>query len=70
MILLFIFMINIATIYRFNTPFLDLNKEKRNLLSVIKKIEKSLKFDGINIKKEVITDKFYYKISLEFKNYP
>jgi hypothetical protein len=36
---------NIATIYRFKTPFLDLEKEKKNLNSVLKKIEKSISFD-------------------------
>jgi hypothetical protein len=36
---------NISTIYRFNTPFLNLENEKKGLLSVIKKIEKSIEFD-------------------------
>lgn len=40
-------MLNIASIYRFNTPFLDILKEKVALISVIKKIEKSVKFDWL-----------------------
>jgi hypothetical protein len=44
---------NISTIYRFNTPFLDLKNERDGLLTVIKKIEKSIEFDGISFKKEV-----------------
>jgi hypothetical protein len=36
---------NIATIYRFNTPFLDISSERDSLISVIKKIEKSIEFD-------------------------
>jgi len=36
---------NISTIYRFYTPFLDVDDEKNNLTGVMKKIEKSLIFD-------------------------
>jgi hypothetical protein len=36
---------NTATIYRFYTPFLDIENEKKNLGGVLKKIEKSLVFD-------------------------
>ncbi len=57
---------NIATIYRFNTPFLNLDNEKKGLLWVIKKIEKSLEFDGIKFIKESILDWNYHKIVLEF----
>jgi len=39
------FMHNISTIYRFNTPFLNLQNERDGLLTVIKKIEKSIEFD-------------------------
>jgi hypothetical protein len=49
-------MYNISTIYRFNTPFLDLEREKGSLLAVMKKIEKSIKFDGINFKKKSIKE--------------
>jgi hypothetical protein len=42
---------NIATVYRFNTPFLDLGAEKEHLIFVMKKIEKSIEFDGINFNK-------------------
>jgi len=44
---------NIATIYRFNTPFLDLINEMYHLNSVIKKIEKSVEFDGLIFDKEL-----------------
>ena len=60
---------NIATIYRFNTPFLDLIDEKKNLVSVIKKIEKSISFDGIAFKKKKENLWPYYKISLEFEDH-
>ncbi len=45
-------MLNIASIYRFNTPFLDLWKEKMALISVIKKIEKSVQFDWLRFQSE------------------
>jgi len=44
---------NVSTIYRFNTPFLDLSTEKDNLLGVIRKIEKSVEFDGIKFNKTI-----------------
>ena len=59
---------NISTIYRFKTPFLDLEKEKKNLSSVLKKIEKSIEFDWINLKKNTEKIWNYYKINLEFEN--
>jgi len=58
---------NISTIYRFNTPFLDLEEEKKGLLSVIKKIEKSIEFDGIDFEKVTEKQWKFYKISLLFK---
>jgi hypothetical protein len=60
---------NIASIYRFNTPFLDLSKEKSNLISVIKKIEKSIEFDGVSYKKEIEELWDYFKIILDFPDY-
>lgn len=59
---------NIASIYRFNTPFLDLPKEKESLISVIKKIEKSIEIDWIKFSKETIREWNYYKISLVFSD--
>ena len=59
---------NIATIYRFNTPFLDLIDEKKNLVSVIKNIEKSISFDGIAFKKKTENLWDYYRISLDFED--
>lgn len=56
----------ISTTYRFYTPFLDVNSEKDNLLSVIKKIEKSLIFDWIDFNKLEKKWNKYYKITLEF----
>lgn len=38
---------NIATIYRFNTPFLDISNEKQNLISVYNKIKEHIEFDWI-----------------------
>ena len=59
---------NISTIYRFNTPFLDIDKEKKGLLWVIKKVEKSIEFDGINYKKESLKEWNYHKVVLSFEN--
>lgn len=59
-------MSNIVTIYRFNTPFLDLNTEKKNLLSVIKKIEKSLQFDWLFLNNESSNDQKYFKETFNF----
>ena len=59
-------MLNISTIYRFNTPFLDIEKEKNGLLTVIKKIEKSIEFDGIVFNKLSNKEWNYYKIVLDF----
>jgi len=61
-------MLNLATIYRFYTPFLDIEKEKKNLWGVLKKIEKSLVFDWVNFKKETEEQEKYFKISLEFQD--
>jgi len=61
-------MYNIATIYRFYTPFLNIENEKNNLMSVLKKIEKSLEFDGIIFKKIKGQKWDYYEISFVFDN--
>jgi hypothetical protein len=58
---------NISTIYRFNTPFLDLENEKKGLLWVIKKIEKSIEFDGIEFEKISEKQDKYFKVSFIFK---
>ena len=59
---------NVATVYRFNTPFLDLINEKKHLVSVIKKIEKAISFDGINFSKKTENIWNYYKITLYFED--
>lgn len=59
---------NIATIYRFNTPFLDISQERDNLISVIKKIEKSLELDGIIFEKDDYSENNYYVINLNLVN--
>ncbi len=59
---------NISTIYRFYTPFLDVEDEKNNLIGVLKKIEKSLIFDWIKFEKQKNISEKYLKISLIFKN--
>ncbi len=59
---------NVSTIYRFNTPFLDLSTEKDNLLGVIRKIEKSVEFDGIKFNKTIKQEWNYHKIVLEFSD--
>lgn len=61
-------MYNIATIYRFNTPFLDLSTEKDKLFSVIKKIKKSIEFDWIWYTKTTTEQWLYYKVSYNLKN--
>lgn len=55
---------NIATIYRFNTPFLDVDAEKKSLVSIIKKIRKSIEFDGIDSKKSIKSLASYHKVTL------
>ncbi len=57
---------NIATIYRFNTPFLDVDSEKKRLVSVIKRIRKSIEFDGILCEKSLKNIGKYYQVTLEF----
>lgn len=59
---------NICTIYRFNTPFLNLKNERDGLLTVMKKIEKSVEFDGISFEKSSNKEWNYQKISLNFVN--
>jgi len=57
---------NISTVYRFYTPFLDIDNEKNNLTWVMKKIEKSLVFDWINFERKTEKLDKYFKISLVF----
>lgn len=57
---------NISTIYRFNTPFLDLSIEKENLISLIKKIKKSIEFDWIGYEQIRTKELNYNKILLNF----
>ena len=59
---------NITTIYRFYTPFLDVEQEKKNLWGVLKKIEKSLSFDWIKFQKITETQEKMFKISLIFND--
>ena len=59
---------NITTIYRFNTPFLDISKEKANLVAVLSKIKSSLKFDGILFSEEKNSVWDYYKVTLLFQD--
>jgi len=57
---------NTSTIYRFYTPFLDIEKEKKNLWAVGKKIEKSLTFDWVWFNKTTEKLDSYFKITLNF----
>ena len=59
---------NISTIYRFYTPFLDIEQEKNNLWGVLKKIEKSLSFEWIKFSKNTENQDKYLKISLVFSD--
>ena len=59
---------NTSTIYRFYTPFLDIEKEKNNLTGVMKKIEKSLIFDWVKFNKKTEELEKYFKITLDFEN--
>ncbi len=59
---------NIATIYRFNTPFLDLEAEKNNLISVIRKIKKCLELEWIRYIKCEERILNYHKIILDLEN--
>ena len=58
---------NISTIYRFNTPFLDIRAERDNLLLSLTNIKKILNFDGVYFQEiaEKIWD--YHKITLLFE---
>lgn len=58
---------NISTVYRYYTPFLDIEEEKNNLLGVLKKIEKSLIFDWVKFNKKTENKEKYFKITLEFE---
>jgi len=58
---------NIASIYRFYTPFLDFSLEKKNLLSVIKKIEKSIEFDWLKYNRTISLEWNYNKIVLDLE---
>lgn len=58
---------NISTIYRFYTPFLDIESEKNNLWGVLKKVKKSLEFDWIKYKKNVVESKKYLLYSFVFE---
>jgi hypothetical protein len=57
---------NTSTIYRFYTPFLDIENEKNNLTGVMKKIGKSLIFDWVNYNKKTVKQDKYYKITFTF----
>ncbi|MDR1988077.1 MAG: hypothetical protein LBQ24_05000 [Candidatus Peribacteria bacterium] len=59
---------NVVTIYRFYSPFLDFSTEKSNLISVVKKIEDTIKFDGIKYSKENSLKHDFYNITFELKN--
>lgn len=59
---------NISTIYRFNTPFLDIRAEKDNLLLVLANIKKVLNFDGVYFQESVEKIWDYHKISLIFSD--
>ena len=59
---------NTSTIYRFYTPFLDIENEKNNLTGVMEKIEKSLVFDWVNFNKKTEELDKYFKITLNFNN--
>lgn len=59
---------NIVTIYRFNTPFLDIVNEKKWLIWVITKIENAVEFDWIKVLKNLIKEWNYYKLELNFEN--
>lgn len=58
---------NIASIYRFNTPFLNLENEKERLVFLVKKVEKSIEFDWIKYKKTTSKEWIYYKVELTFE---
>ena len=58
---------NISTIFRFYTPFLNIEDEKNNLTGVLKKIEKSLVFDWIKFNKKTVKQDKYFKITLNFE---
>lgn len=61
-------MYNIATIYRFKTPFLDIFNERDNLISVIKKIRKSIEFDWMKFETKTSHEWSYYKIVYDFED--
>lgn len=57
---------NIATIYRFNTPFLEIEKEKNDLLSIQNKIvDYTYDFEWVELKKTEEDKWEYQKIELK-----
>ncbi len=58
---------NIASIYRFNTPFLNAQNEKEHLLWLLQSIKKVLHFNGIYFQ-EIKENRWdYYKVSFVFQ---
>ncbi len=59
---------NIATIYRFKTPFLDIRSERRGLLLILENIKKVIKFNGMYFQETRKDVWDYIKISLVFQD--
>lgn len=59
---------NIVTIYRFNTPFLEIEKEKELLISVKNKINQFLIFHDMNVVESVDKNWDYNKVFLIYEN--
>lgn len=57
---------NIASIFRFYTPFLDFAQEKKHLVSVMKKVAKLLEGNNILFTKKQEKQWNYYKMSYVF----
>lgn len=56
---------NVATIYRFNTPFLNLRQEKGSLVSVKEAVGRYLRDEGLTVLENSEAGQDYFRITLE-----
>jgi hypothetical protein len=58
---------NVATIYRFYSPFLDFSNEKKSLILLIRRIQEVLVFDSLKFKEESFQENNFYNIILKLE---
>jgi hypothetical protein len=59
---------NVATIYRFYSPFLDFSNEKKSLILLIHRIQEVLLFDNLKFKEESFQKDNFYNVILKFED--